>query len=60
MILRSHLNKLGFKPVTRRLKRMRGELLAKQFPQYDREVLLKYSETATMYNFWTQSTFDSE
>jgi hypothetical protein len=45
-----HLDHLGVKPYTHRLKRMRGNRLAKAFPRYDKQVLLAYSETATIYN----------
>jgi hypothetical protein len=45
-----HLVNLGFKPYTHRLKRFRGERLAKAFPRYDRRLLMQFSETATIYD----------
>lgn len=46
---RLNMDQIGIKPYTQRLRNMRAERLAKQFPRYDREVLMNYSETATIY-----------
>ncbi|KAL7578722.1 hypothetical protein ACA910_015959 [Epithemia clementina (nom. ined.)] len=46
---RLNMDQLGIKPYTQRLRNMRAERLAQQFPAYDREVLMNFSETATIY-----------
>lgn len=46
---RAQLENLGIKPYTSQLKRMRGERLARAFPQYDARVLIDYSKTALIY-----------
>lgn len=43
------MDHLGIQPYTHRLKRARAHRLCAQFPQYDREILMNYSETATIY-----------
>jgi len=47
---RAQMDNLGIKPYTSKIKQMRGERLAKAFPQYDSRFLIAYSQTATIYN----------
>eukprot|EP00527_Entomoneis_sp_CCMP2396_P007629 CAMPEP_0198140474 /NCGR_PEP_ID=MMETSP1443-20131203/3630_1 /TAXON_ID=186043 /ORGANISM="Entomoneis sp., Strain CCMP2396" /LENGTH=242 /DNA_ID=CAMNT_0043802899 /DNA_START=215 /DNA_END=943 /DNA_ORIENTATION=+ len=46
---RINMDHLGIKPYTHVLKRARSQHLARLFPVYDAEILMNYSESATIY-----------
>lgn len=48
--MRVHLSHLGIKPYTDRLKSLRGRRLAKEFPNYNKDLLIAYSEASPFYN----------
>jgi len=46
---RINMDHLGIKPYTHRLKSGRAQRLVRLFSKYDAEILMNYSETATIY-----------
>jgi hypothetical protein len=46
---RSQLENLGIKPYTYKIKEMRGQRLIQAFPNYDRDILMAYSTSTSIY-----------
>jgi len=47
---RVHLSHLGIQPYTHRMKSLRGLRLADEFPHYNKDLLIAYSEASPFYN----------
>lgn len=47
---RAQLDNLGIKPYTHKVKQWRAERLAEKFPQYDVNVIIAYSKSATIHS----------
>eukprot|EP00545_Synedropsis_sp_CCMP1620_P000947 CAMPEP_0119029962 /NCGR_PEP_ID=MMETSP1176-20130426/40791_1 /TAXON_ID=265551 /ORGANISM="Synedropsis recta cf, Strain CCMP1620" /LENGTH=311 /DNA_ID=CAMNT_0006986325 /DNA_START=1 /DNA_END=936 /DNA_ORIENTATION=+ len=48
--MRVHLSHLGIQPYTHRMKSLRGLRLADEFPHYNKDLLIAYSEASPFYN----------
>lgn len=45
---RAQMDNLGIKPYTTRIQKRRARALANEFPQYDANIVMQYSETSKM------------